>query len=325
MSGMALVVDRRGATLEEGNHQTVVLRHADGTRERIGMRALSAVVMNGDVMVSTHMLRTLAENGVALVMMPVRGQSQCIGFTCLPHRMAGLRHAQHMTYANMPQRLALAKQIVLLKISAQAKLVDHLGGCTPLDNIQQAVQCAGSICELMGVEGGFAQSYFARLAEMLPDTWRFSGRNRRPPRDPFNALMSLSYTLAQSALGQLALRHGLDLEVGFLHGIQNSRQSLALDLLECARADMDGWLLGLAIPPDGLQPRIHPEDFSDNLADGCRLSKQARELFYRLWFSQGQQLALHAARPGLACVLRALRYSRDNSLNEPYAMDEDVL
>ena len=333
MGGLALVVDRRGASLEEGNHGTVVVRHADGTRERVGIKALSTVVLNGDVMVSTHLLRVLAQEGVGVVLLPVRGLAQSVGFTRLPHGMTTLRHAQHLVYANAEQRLAMARLVVTAKAGAQLQLQARWGFDVDQQQAQMGASLAqaNSIAALMGVEGALARAHFARLATKLDPAWAFGGRERRPPGDPFNALLSLGYTLALEATAQLALRWGLDLEVGFLHSIQPSRPSLTLDLMEPVRAVVEAWTLELiacgtkptelgdttfgsqsAQSPSVYAPKavITLESFSDNLADGWRLNKAARALYYQHWFATGQVQVLHHARPLLARVLQQLRLYR---------------
>ena len=333
MGGLALVVDRRGASLEEGNHGTVVVRHADGTRERVGVKALSTVVLNGDVMVSTHLLRVLAQEGVGVVLLPVRGLAQSVGFTRLPHGMTTLRHAQHLVYAHAEHRLAMARLVVAAKADAQLRLQARWG----FDVDQQQTQIsatlaqANSIAALMGVEGALARAHFARMAAQLSPVWAFGGRERRPPSDPFNALLSLGYTLAREATAQLALRWGLDLEVGFLHSIQPSRPSLTLDLMEPVRAVVEAWtleLIGCGTKPtepgdttldsqsalSAYAPKavITLKSFSDNLADGWRLNKAARALYYQQWFATGQVQVLHHARPLLARVLQQLRLYRNS-------------
>jgi CRISPR-associated protein Cas1 len=85
-------------------------------------------------------------------------------------------------------------------------------------------------------------------------SWHFEERNRRPPRDPVNALLSLSYTIIGNSIGQLATIRGLDISFeakvfgknicleGFLHIPHKGRPSLALDLVEPVRPWVDQWL-----------------------------------------------------------------------------------
>ena len=309
MGHMALVVDRRGAALEAGTHQTVVVKHADGRRERVGLRALGSVVLHGDVQLSTGLLQSLASHGVALAVLPLRGSTQAVGFTQLPHRQATLRHCQHLAYACPSQRLELARLVVQAKFEGAAAFAAEREPSLP-DGYGLALRsalAAPDVATLMGVEGVHAVRHFERLerAYAAGGPFTFSGRSRRPPEDAPNALMSLSYTLAQAQAAQLALHAGLDVQLGFLHGLQRDRQSLALDLLEAARAPIDGWVLQLL----ARQRLIEPKHFGDSPDGPIRLNQEGRSIFYPLWFSQGHLVAMRPMRRLLARLVNALRSS----------------
>ena len=81
-----------------------------------------------------------------------------------------------------------------------------------------------------------------QLRQARDKPWHFKERNRRPPRDPVNALLSLSYTIIGNSIGQLATIRGLDVSLGFLHIPLKGRPSLALDLVEPVRPWVDQWL-----------------------------------------------------------------------------------
>lgn len=311
MRAMALVVDERGASLEIGNHDVVVVRHADGRCDRVGLRALSSVVLNGDVVLSTGILRALAAYGVALTCAPIRGLTPTAGFSQLPWRMAALRHAQHRVYADPANRLAAARAVVAAKLDSMCAPTDA-GAAQPPDYSTQLANCA-SVSAAMGIEGMATQRYYERLSARVTGPYRFAGRVRRPPRDPFNAMMSYAYTLAQAVAAQLAARQGLDLQIGFLHSLHRNRPSLVLDLIEPARAVIDEWLIDVLCR----RAEITPERFVDNDADGCKLDKEGRRTFLRLWFAQGQLLALRPVRSLLARLLATLRLMR-------FADDGDV-
>ena len=109
----------------------------------------------------------------------------------------------------------------------------------------------------------------------IPPPFEWRGRNRRPPRDPVNALLSLTYMMALSEVVTSCYAHGLDPFVGFLHQLDYSRPSLALDLLEPLRAPMCAhFVLRL------FQEEIFvPEDFSLSDTNGCRLSSSALQIY----------------------------------------------
>ena len=314
MSGnLALVVDQAGATLETGTHETVVLVHADGRRERVGLRALGAVVLHGDVTLSTGLLQALASHGVALTALPRSGRRPALGFVCLPERHAELRHRQHLAYADPTQRMALARQAVWAKLKAMAEFARaHAPDLEPdLYRAMTAATGAAEVAELMGVEGAATVKHFGGLAALYArnGAFRFDGRSRQPPLDEPNALMSLAYTLAQGQAVQLALHAGLDVQIGFLHALQRDRESLALDLLEPARAALDEWVHGLLT--EG--PLQDPALFTHAPDGGVWLTLEGRRLFYPVWFREGFRVALRPMRRLLAGVLECLRRSRDGA------------
>lgn len=134
------------------------------------------------------------------------------------------------------------------------------------------------IAALMGLEGQVAQSWFVLLAKSLPFKWKFAGRNRRPPLDPVNAILSLGYTLIGAEVRQAVISQGLDPALGFLHQDYPGRESLVLDMTEVFRAGVDDFMLRW----------LHDTELDDGAFyfredTGCRLSKIARPLFYQAW------------------------------------------
>jgi len=304
---LALVVDQRGASLDMGSHETVVLTHADGRRERIGLRALGSVVLHGDVRLSTGLLRQLAAHGVALTTLMGDGRDALACFTCLPHRLAALRHRQHLAGADRARRQTLARAVVIAKLEAMADFArDHAPGAE--DDQYRAMRsatAAADIASLMGVEGAATTRHFEVLREYYArgGQFAFNGRSRRPPKDAPNALMSLCYTLAQGLATRQAVHAGLDPQLGFLHGLQRNREGLSLDLLEPARAPLDAWV-GELLSARG---PLRPAHFTTAADGGVWLDKTGRSLFYPAWFREGHRLALPPMRRLLARLLRHLR------------------
>src|SRR5690606_11063158 len=95
---------------------------------------------------------------------------------------------------------------------------------------------AESLPSLLGIEGTAARSYFSAFSGMLKgeaaEMFDLEGRNRRPPKDPVNALLSLAYSLLTKELAHVAASAGLDPLLGFYHQPRFGRPALALDLME---------------------------------------------------------------------------------------------
>jgi CRISPR-associated protein Cas1 len=99
------------------------------------------------------------------------------------------------------------------------------------DCIKQ-VNTAGSIEGIMGIEGSAAKSYFRALSRLTHPEFRFNGRSRNPPRDPFNAMLSYGYMLLFNDILTILQIHGLHSYVGFLHQLRNGHPALVSDLME---------------------------------------------------------------------------------------------
>lgn len=114
---------------------------------------------------------------------------------------------------------------------------------------------AGSVEEAMGLEGAAAATYFRALADLIPEKWKFNGRNRRPPKDPVNSLLSLAYTLTAFEVRTAIYKKGLDPAPGFAHSVQEYRESLVLDIIEPLRPEADEFVLRL------IRDSLVPSDF----------------------------------------------------------------
>ena len=101
------------------------------------------------------------------------------------------------------------------------------------------IQRGDSKNSIIGIEGNAASEYFGVIDELIlqnKENFSFQERNRRPPLDPMNALLSFSYTLLSNDCASALYSVGLDPYVGFLHTDRSGRKSLALDLMEELRS-----------------------------------------------------------------------------------------
>lgn len=130
---------------------------------------------------------------------------------------------------------------------------------------------------LRGVEGAAAATYFGAYAELCPPRYQFSHRNRRPPKDPINAVLSLGYTLLHAEAVLAAYGAGIDPFIGFYHALDFGRESLACDIVEPLRADVDSHTLNLF-----RSEILRTDDFSFN-NDACLMGKAGRVRFYTEW------------------------------------------
>ncbi len=143
---------------------------------------------------------------------------------------------------------------------------------------------------LRGLEGVGAAAYFGVLDEMiLQKDFCFHGRSRRPPLDPFNALLSFAYSLLDKDCASALESVGLDAYVGFLHRDRPGRRSLALDLMEELRPSLaDRFVLKL------VNNRIVKEkDFEKREGGAVYLKDDARRLFLKHWQERKRETLTH--------------------------------
>ncbi|MEA3277503.1 MAG: CRISPR-associated endonuclease Cas1 [Pseudomonadota bacterium] len=127
---------------------------------------------------------------------------------------------------------------------------------------------------LRGIEGAAAAAYFKAFTRLFPDSLEFTGRNRRPPRDPVNAVLSLGYTLLHFEAVRACYVAGLDPIIGYFHELDFARESLASDLIEPLRPKVDAWAWEL------FRDRHLREDHFAREGDACLLGKAGRQHFF---------------------------------------------
>lgn len=145
---------------------------------------------------------------------------------------------------------------------------------------------------LRGVEGNAASAYFSLMDDMIlqqKDDFFFKGRNRRPPLDNVNALLSLVYTLLATDVGAALEAVGLDAYVGFLHRDRPGRMSLALDMMEELRSVCaDRFVLSLIN-----KKQVQASDFVKKESGAVLMTDEARKKIFELWHNRKDEKITH--------------------------------
>ncbi|MBN1960951.1 MAG: CRISPR-associated endonuclease Cas1 [Deltaproteobacteria bacterium] len=258
----------------------------------------SQLSLLGNIQVSTQALHELVSRNIPVGYFSSGGwfYGMTIG---LPHKNIELRIHQHRVAANQKQSLLLACRFVSTKIrNCRTMLRRNADNITELilnqlkELSQQAYECE-SAESLLGIEGTAARLYFEIFPNMIKRNeidgdFTFTGRNRRPPRDPVNALLSLAYSLLTKDLTIIITMAGLDPYLGFYHRPRYGRPSLALDLMEEFRPIIADSTVIAAINT-GV---ITSEDFT--YAGGAvALNKGARKSFMQAYERRMDQLIRH--------------------------------
>lgn len=203
----------------------------------------SHVALFGNAQISSQALREVLSRDMIVVHMSHGGW--LVGITSPPpRRNIDLRRRQFGMAESADDRVRIARAMVAGKIANSRTLLRrNSAGLSEstlrmLAALRAKARTAGSIETLLGIEGSAARVYFEGLATALRpsaegDTaFDFDGRNRRPPRDPVNALLSFVYSLLTKDFVAATAAVGFDPYLGFLHAPRYGRPALALDLME---------------------------------------------------------------------------------------------
>lgn len=203
----------------------------------------SHVALYGNVQITAQALRALLERNVPVSFLSYGGwyYGRATGFDS---KNVELRLAQHRAATDPEFCLRVARGLVASKARNCRTLLRRNHAAPPLvvlselEQLARKADGAGSLEALLGIEGTAARSYFGAFAGMLKGDAALSGafdldgRNRRPPKDPINALLSFVYSLLAKDFALALSATGLDPLLGFYHQPRFGRPALALDLME---------------------------------------------------------------------------------------------
>ena len=240
---LPLYVQSPGSRIKKTGEELLV-EERDGTSHRVRLGNTSQVSVFGGVQVTTPAIRALAERGISLCYFSAGGwfYAHTRG---MDHKNVELRRLQYRVADEPKRALALARRFVSVKIkNCRTLLRRNASGIDGqvLDRLRELVTAAEDVQSaesLLGIEGTAARIYFENFPRALKVgdgddglAFRFDGRNRRPPLDPVNALLSLAYAYLTKDLTVTALAVGFDAYLGFYHRPRYGRPALALDLME---------------------------------------------------------------------------------------------
>lgn len=235
-----LYVQGQGAAIRLQGDRIIVSRMDEKATE-VRLSNTSSVTLLGNVQITTQAQKRLMEEGVPLIFATSGGWiiGRAIGADT---KNVELRAAQYQATSDPGTSLRMACEFVKAKIAncrimlrRNAKDVSKVT-LGELKQLGMKASEASSIESLLGIEGAAARVYFQAFSGMLKaevdGLFQFDSRNRRPPRDPVNALLSFCYSLLTRETTMAAQCVGLDPLLGFYHQPRFGRASLALDLME---------------------------------------------------------------------------------------------
>lgn len=306
---MPLYIATQGARVGKARSVFVVKQNTE-TLAEARLKDVSQVVLCGNVGMSAQAIHLACEAGVPVVHLSrghwFHGITQGMGLRNAYDRAAQFRAATE------PQRcLQFASAVVVAKGQNQRRLLvrnakpDAEPEVTEIATLLKKVPHVRDLGALLGLEGAAAAKYFGRFSDLLRPRdfdaeWDFNARNRRPPRDPVNAMLSFGYALLAKECTVALMAEGLDPWWGLYHQPRHGRPALALDLMEEFRP----LVVDSAVISAVNTGMVVARDFQRSHA-GCSLRDGGRKALIRAYEARLQQLVTHPFF-GYRCTWRSV-------------------
>lgn len=288
-------IDRKDIEIRvEGNSLNF---YAKGKKEgSLPLAPLKRVVIIGNLKIETATFYRLINHDISIVFFT--GRLKYGGTLNGPvHNNGLLRLKQYeKTLSDFP--IIFSKELIKRKIISQRDFISEIRQIKPALSMQadRTIEIferillnldrePPSIESLRGIEGSATSIYFSVYSKIFPESLKFKKRVRRPPKDPVNAMLSFCYTLLHYEIVREIQLIGLDPTIGFYHQFEYGRESLACDLVELYRVDVDRFVYELF-----KEKVLTPRDFmSDEDSGGVYLKKNGRKNFYPLYEQWAQK------------------------------------
>jgi len=311
MNGDLILLDRKDLTVSMDSKKVLKWQSPDIKTRTYPLNYIDQVVIYGNPKIYCNVWKALADHNIPALLLPSRGKGRPVWVTPGLSTSVMIRKAQHHASENVQMKDDVISVILKFKFLRQLALIEQLAewfcyekGQTlsqkivPLfntsltdaqfdeyihkakeayqNNLDRLSDISGR-SSFMGHEGFAANVWFSLLKDVLSPEWKFSGRNRRPPKDPINALLSLSYTMAMTEVYKTVNERGMDPCVGFLHEALPGRDSFVLDILEPLRPGADQFSLMIAMH------NLQPDNFTISEKEGCRIDSSGRGQYFPNW------------------------------------------
>ena len=275
--------------------ETVCVRFEGQTKLRLPIHTLSQIVCFGNVSCSPFLMGLCGKNNVLLSFLTEYGR-----FLARSHGPVSgnvlLRREQYKIAEYSDEAARIARPMILAKIANCRSVINRSlrdrPSCPGCDKLQQASQNLQTSIQslknqynldiIRGIEGESAATYFNvfdHLISSQKDSFKFTTRNRRPPLDNVNAMLSFAYTLLTNDVASALEAVGLDPASGFLHTLRPGRPSLALDLMEEFRAFIADRLVLSLIN----RQQVKPQGFITTESGAVTMCDTTRKTFLQAW------------------------------------------
>lgn len=300
-----LYVVEPGSYIQKSGDCLTILRQGT-VLETVPAKGLTKLVLTGNISLSGPVMDHLIKNRIETVFLTPSGRFRA-RLMIDEHRHVALRRAQYIRLEDPEFKLGVMKTLVSGKFKNMTEFLVRRGreyqelklksAAATLKALSRPLDTAADPSAVRGIEGAGTRIYFSVFNILLRNReFHFSGRNRRPPLDPVNALLSFVYTLLTNEVISAIKGCGLDPYMGTLHEISYGRPSLACDLVEEYRSLIgDRFVLGLVNrkmirPGDFLYRDLDPQAFSDEQEMAHKRPVEMKPYLYRTFIRSYEEV-----------------------------------
>lgn len=260
----------------------IEVRHGGETLQQIPITQIDSIMCFGAIHITRAVMLESFQNELPIIFMSITGHWQGM----LRPYIATNKTLQSRQLTTNEQPLPIAKIIIEAKLhnsittirrylryhQSDEKLANKQ--ISTMTRLKKRVSSCQSLNSLRGLEGNCARIYFKVLQTIIPKEWNFKTRNRRPPQDPINAMLSLGYTLLFNNIYAFVMLREMIMEYGYVHAHYHKQPALALDMMEPFRSVVvDAVVLKLV-----KNNIINPIDFKYK-DKACLLTTKAKKIF----------------------------------------------
>jgi CRISPR-associated protein Cas1 len=291
-----VLIESNGCELSSEG-KCLIIRRPESRPTTLPMTQIGSLLIIAKTHIDTMTLLKLQREKIRVVISDRRHQT-LIHVGDGPNHGHVMRRIEQYKLVTQPEQvIALSRQLLRHKMHSQWKSILHwrvsfpekrysLTTCMRLirRNIRK-LDSYSSLPSLRGIEASSSRAEFKALRTITSSSWGFIHRNRRPPKDPVNCMLSLAFTLLHSEAEHALKIAGLDPMLGLLHEPSYNRASLACDLSELFRSRVINWVVTLI-----RRREIQTSDFKMT-NNGCLILKAGQSKFYIAWYGARDELS----------------------------------
>lgn len=267
------------------NQKSVIVSYDGMIQSKIAINELKGVIIGSHVTVAPEVIIKLLKKNITLTWVS-NGGKYYGNLQSISNSNEDIRQKQIELQYKPDIALELSKKIVTAKIQNQITILRRYNRNRSNEDVVQAIEHmnifrknisnVANADKLRGLEGITAKYYFHALGKLVDKKFSFDKRSKRPPKDPFNSLLSLGYTMVGSEVYAAVMACRLDPYFGFMHTLRGRHPALVSDLLEEWRAVIvDSLVMALVQGHE-----ILPKHFVDNgKKKGIQLTQEGKICF----------------------------------------------